>query len=133
MKKEHYVVKGEVLFSGKGVAETRYVSGKSEPTGREINKIAIKLSEKKLRDYDGLDNESTYTPKWVRGLSDDANFKSLYNIPVTNDGIDLDDIGKGSEVEIAFKVKEGCIYPLAVKVLNLVEKELINLNDLFES
>ena len=133
MKKTHYVVKGEVLFSGTAVAETKYVRGKSVPTGRKINKIAIKLPEKKLRDYDGLDCESTYTPKWVRGLSDDANFKSLYNIPVTNDGIDLDDIGKGSEVEIAFKVKEGCIYPLAVKVLNLVEKELINLNDLFES
>ena len=133
MKKTHYVVKGVVLFSGTAVKETKYVRGESVPTGREINKIAIKLPEKKLRDYDGLDNESNYTPKWVRGLSYDANFKSLYNIPVTNDGIDLDDIGKGSEVEIAFKVKEGCIYPLAVKVLNLVEKELINLNDLFES
>lgn len=133
MKKEHYVVKGEVLFSGKGVTETRYVRGKSEPTGRIINKIAIKLPEKKLREYDGLDNESTYTPKWVRGLSDDANFKSLYNIPVANNDIDLDDIGKGSEVEIAFKIKDGCIYPLAVKVMNLIEKETINLNDLFES
>ena len=86
--------------------------------------------------------DAVMLPKWFKGENDSINLNSLYNIPIMYNNHEFDTMDfiaqyekfiKDSEVVVKVKFKNGCAYPVALKIVKLgEEKPLYNPFDDFE-
>ena len=108
--------------------ETGYM-GKSDMTWRISLKLDKPLTaeiKEKILSILKIDKNDRFCPKWLKdGDSDFINVHSKFDIPCQllikdNRLVDLDmetELFEGAEVILAIKVKEGGVYPHAIRVL----------------
>lgn len=106
------------------VVSARYGANKFDDTNKY--RIAIKSDDINYDEIHAYDNVGTkLTPSWYKNRDGYINFSSIYSIPVMDAGgkrISFDEWLEnynvlGSIVKVAFKQKDGAVYPEAIKVL----------------
>lgn len=106
------------------VVSARYGANKFDDTNKY--RIAIKSDDINYDEIHAYDNVGTkLTPSWFKNRDGYINFSSIYSIPVMDAGgkrISFDEWLEnynvlGSIVKVAFKQKDGAVYPEAIKVL----------------
>lgn len=106
------------------VVSARYGANKFDDTNKY--RIAIKSDDINYDDIHAYDNVGTkLTPSWFKNRDGYINLSSIYSIPVMDASgkkISFDDWLEnynvlGSIVKVAFKQKDGAVYPEAIKVL----------------
>ena len=106
------------------VVSARYGANKFDDTNKY--RIALKCDDLNYDEIHAYDNVGTkLTPSWFKNRDGYINFSSIYSIPVMDASgkrISFDDWLEnynvlGSIVKVAFKQKDGAVYPEAIKVL----------------
>lgn len=99
----------------------RAFNGKTKFDSAEKNRITVKVINiddfrEEVNDY-GVYKESgkKMTPKWVTD-SDYVNLSSKFDIPCQGDCDNFLSILNGAKVSIKVVLKDGCIYPMAIKI-----------------
>lgn len=99
----------------------RAFNGRTKFDSREKNRITVKainINEFRQEVNDCgcyKDSGKKMTPKWVTD-SEYVNLSSKFDIPCQGDCDDFQSILNGAFVTIKVVLKEGCIYPMAIKI-----------------
>ena len=100
----------------------RAFNGKTKFDSTEKNRITVKAINiddfrEEVNDYGVYkDSGKKMTPKWVTD-SDYVNLSSKFDIPCQGDCDNFESILNGAKVSIKVVLKDGCIYPMAIEII----------------